>query len=271
MSLLRSYVEEMRSIRASGSAVRETSYYPALSNLLNGAGAGLRPRVRCVINVGNQGAGIPDGGLFTPDQYASDEEPAPGRVPPSRGVIEAKGANEDVREVAGSEQVRRYLERYGQVLVTNFRDFLLLEQGADGKPEEREGFFRLAGSEAEFWGGDLRELEERGALFAEYLKRAMLHAAPLAEPRDLAFFMASYAREARVLVEAGELPALEGVRVALEEALGLEFEGERGEHFFRSTLVQTLFYGCSPRGCCGAGSARRTAPSDSTGGWRRGP
>jgi hypothetical protein len=29
----------------------------------------------------------------------------------------------------------------------------------------------------------------------------------------------------------------------LEEALGLKFEGEKGEHFFRSTLVQTLFYG----------------------------
>jgi hypothetical protein len=33
------------------------------------------------------------------------------------------------------------------------------------------------------------------------------------------------------------------VRSALEEALGLKFEGEKGEHFFRSTLVQTLFYG----------------------------
>ena len=30
---------------------------------------------------------------------------------------------------------------------------------------------------------------------------------------------------------------------ALEEALGIKFEGEKGEHFFRSTLVQTLFYG----------------------------
>jgi hypothetical protein len=33
------------------------------------------------------------------------------------------------------------------------------------------------------------------------------------------------------------------VRTALEEALGLKFEGEKGEHFFRSSLVQTLFYG----------------------------
>ena len=32
-------------------------------------------------------------------------------------------------------------------------------------------------------------------------------------------------------------------RKALEEALGMSFSGEKGEHFFRSTLVQTLFYG----------------------------
>ena len=33
------------------------------------------------------------------------------------------------------------------------------------------------------------------------------------------------------------------VRSALEEALGVRFEGDRGAAFFRSTLVQTLFYG----------------------------
>jgi phosphate/sulfate permease len=33
------------------------------------------------------------------------------------------------------------------------------------------------------------------------------------------------------------------VRTALEEALGMTFEGAKGDHFFRSTLVQTLFYG----------------------------
>ena len=33
------------------------------------------------------------------------------------------------------------------------------------------------------------------------------------------------------------------MRAALEVSLGMKFEGERGEAFFRSTLVQTLFYG----------------------------
>ena len=42
---------------------------------------------------------------------------------------------------------------------------------------------------------------------------------------------------------AGDAPQLAAVRGALEEALGVRFEGERGERFFHSTLVQTLFYG----------------------------
>ena len=33
------------------------------------------------------------------------------------------------------------------------------------------------------------------------------------------------------------------MRTALEEALGVRFQGDRGLHFFHSTLVQTLFYG----------------------------
>jgi hypothetical protein len=76
----------------------------------------------------------------------------------------------------------------------------------------------------------------------------MLHASPLASPEDVAWFLASYARDAKVRIEGKDLPALAGLREALEEALGLKFEGtrqdpERGDHFFRSTLIQTLFYG----------------------------
>ena len=71
----------------------------------------------------------------------------------------------------------------------------------------------------------------------------MLHAAPLDNPRDLAFFLASYAREARYRVEHAPLDALASLRASLETALGLKVETERGLHFFRSTLVQTLFYG----------------------------
>ena len=85
----------------------------------------------------------------------------------------------------------------------------------------------------------------------------MLHAAPLNNPKDVAFFLASYARDARARVEgAGDLPALAAVRGALEEALGMKFEAEKGEHFFRSTLVQTFSTACSPRGFSGTRKSR---------------
>ena len=72
----------------------------------------------------------------------------------------------------------------------------------------------------------------------------MLHAAPLTAPADLAWFLASYARDAHARVDAqADLPALAALRTAMEKALGMEFQGPEGEHFFRSTLVQTLFYG----------------------------
>ena len=79
----------------------------------------------------------------------------------------------------------------------------------------------------------------------EYLCRALSHRARLAEPRDLAWLLASYARDGLARVEAaGDAPSLR-TRCAqpLEEALGVRFEGDRGAAFFRSTLVQTLFYG----------------------------
>ena len=84
----------------------------------------------------------------------------------------------------------------------------------------------------------------KGEQFVEFIKRCCLHAAPLTNPKDVAWFLASYARDALFRVEhQKELPALQTVRSALEEALGMKFTADKGEHFFRSTLVQTLFYG----------------------------
>ena len=246
MTPLETYLRELRDIRSSGAALKETSYYPALSNLLNEVGKKLKPRVRSIINLANRGAGLPDGGLFTPDQFqrASDAEPLPGQLP-ARGVIEVKSTKDDAWVIAEGKQVSGYWGKYRQVLVTNYRDFLLLGQDAEGKPVKLESF-RFADSEKAFWAAAVhpRSLAERtGPRFEEYLMRVMRHTAQLAAPEDVAWFLASYARDARARIEHVELPALGRVRTALEEALGLKFEGEKGEHFFRSSLVQTLFYG----------------------------
>ena len=55
------------------------------------------------------------------------------------------------------------------------------------------------------------------------------------------------------------------MRTALEEALGVRFEGERGAAFFRSTLVQTLFYGVFSAWVLWASARSRPQPARSTG------
>jgi hypothetical protein len=242
MNLLEKYLRDLQDIRSTGSAAKETSYYPALVGLLNEIGKTLKPKVRCVLTPKNLGAGVPDIGLFVSRQRF-DESDAFINTAPERGVLEVKGAKDDVARIAQSEQVAKYLQRYGQVLVTNYRDFLLLSKDA-GELEA----YRLAESEAAFWqaanpGALAETLAIHGERFVEYLKRVPLSNAPLEEPADLAWFLASYARDAKARVEIAGQVALDSIRKALEEALGIKFTGEKGEHFFRSTLVQTLFYG----------------------------
>src|SRR5579859_1215514 len=246
MSSLETYLTALREIRSSGEAVDETSYYGALESFLNDVGKSLKPRVRCVLQLKNRGAGMPDGGLFTEDQLKKskgEEKSLP--QTPARGVIEIKPTSDDAWITADGEQVSRYWGKYRQVLVTNYRDFVFVGQDASGKPVKLESY-RLADSEKAFWAAAAhpkKTAAQHGAMFVEFAKRALLHAAPLAAPEDVAWFLASYARDALARIGLHELPALGGVRKALEEALGLAFEGEKGEHFFRSTLVQTLFYG----------------------------
>jgi hypothetical protein len=241
---LETYLRDLSEAHAAG--VPETTHYSGLRALFNEIGSKLKPKVRCIINPKDEGAGIPDGGLYTPDQLPKSGDPEPPLdTLPARGAIEAKPTNRNVFETAKSEQVAKYLKRYRQVLVTNFRDFVLVALDGDGKGRILESY-RLAVDEESFWNAAAHPsaiADREGERFADFLRRVILHAADLAQPKDVAAFLASYAREARWRVERHDLAALAALREALEQALGLKFEGKDGEHFFRSTLVQTLFYG----------------------------
>ncbi len=238
------YFADLARVRASGGGTGELSNYGPLANLLNAVGAALKPRVFCVGNLADQGAGHPDFGLYAAKQVQKGR-PRDGQTP-ERGAVEVKPADDDAWLTADSAQVSRYRDRYRLVLVTNLRDFVLVGEGAAGRPAKLETF-RLADSAEDFW----RRLDKprafanaAGAGLGEYLVRALSHRAALAEPRDLARLLASYARDGLARVEAaGDAPSLQAVRSALEEALGVRFEGEKGARFFHSTLVQTLFYG----------------------------
>jgi len=244
--LLAEYLSELATIRATGMGVKETSYYQPLSNLLNDVGKELKPRVRSVFQLANRGAGSPDAGLFTPDQIQKSKSAQPllGQVP-SRGVIEVKGTNDDAWVTSDGPQVTKYWGVYGQVLVTNLRDFVMVGRDSMGMPAKLETY-RLAADEKAFWALTRQPAKadaQHGVGFIEYLQRVMLQTATLTAPKDLAWLLASYARDARSRIEGAKLPALASVRAALEQSLGLTFEGQKGDHFFRSTLIQTLFYG----------------------------
>ena len=238
------YFADLRRMRASGGATGERSSYGPLANLLNAVGATLKPTVFCVQELADQGVGHPDFGLYAAKQVQKGR-PREGQMP-ERGVVEVKSAEDDAWLTASGDQVSRYWGRYRLVLVTNTRDFVLVGEGVSGRPEKLETF-QLAEDAAAF----AHRLDkprafacEIGTGLGEYLGRALSHRTALVEPKDLAWLLASYARDGLARVEAaGGAPQLATVRSALEEALGIRFEGERGLRFFRSTLVQTLFYG----------------------------
>ena len=239
-----SYFSDLSRVHASGGATAERSSYGPLATLLNAVGSTLKPKVFCVGELADQGAGHPDFGLYGAKQVQRGRS-REGQVP-EHGVVEVKPAEDDAWLTATGDQVSRYWGRYRQVLVTNLRDFVLVGENGTGRPAKLETF-RLASSAEDFH----RRLEtprsfarEMGAGFGEYVARALSHRATLAEPKDLANLLASYARDGLARVErAGDAPSLTAVRSALEEALGVHFEDAKGARFFHSTLVQTLFYG----------------------------
>ena len=137
-SIVEEYLGDLRRLRASGGATGELSTYPALANLLNAVGATLRPKVFCVVELADQGAGHPDIGLYSAGQVQKGK-PRAGQAP-ERGVIEVKAPSDNAWLTAESRQVSGYWEKYRLVLVTNTRDFVLLGEDASGNPAKLERF-----------------------------------------------------------------------------------------------------------------------------------
>lgn len=223
------------------------TYYTALTNLLNAVGETLDPPVVFIAHPAGANDTRPDGGFYGASELvtAEDVETILTTRRPSHGVAEVKGVDEDTDVTLRSRQIRSYVARYHQVLVTNYRQFRLVVAADDGRPEALEPF-TLAADAAAFWrlaAHPQRAAREIGDDFLAYLRRAMLRAVPITAPDEVAGLLAAYAKQALGKVEASQLPALTSIRRSLEQALGVTFEGPRGEHLFRSTLVQTLWYG----------------------------
>ena len=100
------YFVDLRRVRGTGGGTHERSYYPALTNLLNGIGRTLKPKMFCVHEGADQGAGHPDFALYTASQVQKGR-PRKGQFP-ERGVVEVKPVGDDAWVTAKSDQVSRY-------------------------------------------------------------------------------------------------------------------------------------------------------------------
>ena len=89
------YFADLRRIRASGGATGERSVYTPIANLLNAVGGALKPKVFCIGELADQGAGHPDFGLYAARQVQKGR-PREGQTPEC-GVVEVNvGHHEEV-------------------------------------------------------------------------------------------------------------------------------------------------------------------------------
>ena len=131
----------------------------------------------------DQGAGMPDGGLFTPDQFIRGEDAIkPGELAgPSRGVVECKPPAANVLKVKDTKQVSDYWDRYNQVLMTNYREFLLIGRDDYGVPVKHE-YYLLAATEEGFWqmcANPATAVAEHADRLIDFLRRCLRRPAPL--------------------------------------------------------------------------------------------
>ena len=103
-SIVEDYLGDPRRIRVSGGATGERSGFGPLANLLNEIGGGLKPKVFCVDELADQGAGHPDFGLYAAKQVRRLGQPKHDQLP-EHGVVEMKPAKEDAWLTAESNQV----------------------------------------------------------------------------------------------------------------------------------------------------------------------
>jgi len=233
------YLEALQAVRRTQKATPETSFYGALQNLLTEIGEDFDPELFASPQLKNDGSGAPDFGIF--DNHSTTP----------RLVVEVKPTKDDIYDTASGKQVSKYWGRYGFVLVTNFREFLLVARVQEGVGAEArwseprvELRYRISPTSEAFWRSTpaaLAKEHEQG--LTDFLEGVFARPSPITRPRDLAADLARYAREAKRRLARHSIDDLKPLQDAFESALGLSFEDAKGLDFFRSSLVQTLFYG----------------------------
>lgn len=166
---------------------------------------------------------------------------------------EVKRANAALADLARSteqnDQIGRYLAQTGVVLLCNVRGFGLLtcdpayvRGSAALVPPAR----RVLEKSVDLWsavsaGGRKVDPGAIGAL-ADIVTRAVADLARIASPADLTKILARQARDAKAALP-DDLRPVKPLLDDYRQALGLAFvDDDKGARFFRSSLVQSVFY-----------------------------
>lgn len=216
MPLLK-FLTAIRATWATGDATPENSYVPHLRAFLEEV---LDEEVVAWPRGNEQG--LPDLGLRS------------GGI--LEGFVEAEALNRTLNQnVKGQKQALRY-SKEAPTLLTNFYDFWVVdrEEVIRQFTIPRKSFLELPINDViEEYGEDLRDILR---FWAE-------RRTPITKPEALAERLAEYARIALKRVEAAPDTDLTSLRHSMEEALGFKFKSKPQNHFFKSSLVQSLFYG----------------------------
>ena len=115
-------------------------------------------------------------------------------------------------------QATKYFDLYRLVLITNYRDFRLIGEDNAGKAIELDRY-TIAKDEATFWNMTAHPgpaAYAHAVHFDEFLRRVMMTKAPLVKADDIAWFLASYAKDALKTINEKDATALDPLRHALE-------------------------------------------------------
>lgn len=151
-----------------------------------------------------------------------------------------------------NDQIGRYLSQTGVVLLCNVRSIGLLscdpsftrEEGKPVRPEKR-----VLGNPVDLWsavsGSGAKQKVDPSAVedLISIITRAVTDLAHIASPADLAKILARQARDAKAAMP-DDLKPVKPLLDDYRQALGLAFsiDDEKGARFFRSSLVQSIFY-----------------------------
>lgn len=236
------YCEETRKLQSLPTTT-ETTFYPDIKALLN---AVLRSEeLPFEVRTGTSEAR--QAGRDMPDFILGDSTLFVGVY----GEVKKPSVTLDelAASVEQNDQIGRYLAQTGVVLISNVRGFGLLtckpgyhrDLSSPVPPAQRQLEKRV-----DLWNaapGRASIDEAAAASLIEIVTVAVTDHAAIAAPADLAKILARQARDAKNAIPE-DLQPIKPLLDDYRQALGLAFEidDEKGSRFFRSSLVQAIFY-----------------------------